>query len=295
MKGIVLAGGRGTRLYPITLATCKQLLPLFDKPMIYYPLSVLMYAGIREILIISTPEDLPRFERIFGDGAHLGLQISYAEQLEPRGIADAFLIAEEFIGGDTVALVLGDNIFYGHNLPTMLGQCQHLERGGIIFGYEVKDPSRYGVIEFNADGTIKNILEKPKDPPSPYAITGLYFYDNDVIEIARSLKPSLRGEIEITDVNNAYLQRGDLHVRLFDRGFAWLDTGTPDALHQASSFVQTIQERQGIKIACLEEIAHQMGFISLDALQTLAEKIAASEYGIYLTHLCKKLSPVKPQ
>jgi glucose-1-phosphate thymidylyltransferase len=288
MKGIVLAGGKGTRLYPITLGTCKQLLPLFDKPMVYYPLSVLMYAGIRDILIISTPEDLPRFERIFRDGSHLGLKLTYAVQAEPGGIAQAFLLGEKFIGDDTVALVLGDNIFYGPQFSALLAPCQHLEKGGIVFGYEVKDPQRYGVIEFDAAGKVQKIVEKPQTPPSSYAVTGLYFYDNDVINIARSLKPSKRGELEISDVNNIYLEKGTLHVRLFERGFAWLDTGTADAMHQASSFVQTIQERQGIKIACLEEIAYQMGWITLDQLARLAEEVASSEYGKYLATLCKQ-------
>jgi len=290
MKGIILAGGRGTRLYPVTLGTCKQLLPIFDKPMIYYPLSVLMQAGIRDILIISTPEDLPRFQRIFGSGKQFGLSLTYAAQPEPQGIAQAFLIGADFIGDDTVSLILGDNIFYGYQLPQVLEHCKNLEKGGIIFGYEVKDPERYGVIEFNEKHQVKAIIEKPKEAPSSYAVTGLYFYDNDVIEIARSLKPSRRGEFEITDVNNAYLERGDLHVRLLERGFAWLDTGTHDALQKASSYVQTIQERQGIKIACIEEIAYTMGFISFDALQGLAAQAASSEYGVYLSDICKKIS-----
>lgn len=290
MKGIILAGGRGTRLYPVTLGTCKQLLPIFDKPMIYYPLSVLMQAGIRDILVISTPEDLPRFQRIFGSGRQLGLSLSYAAQPQPHGIAEAFLIGADFIGDDTVSLVLGDNIFYGHQLPQVLEHCKNLEKGAIIFGYEVKDPERYGVIEFNEKHQIKAVIEKPKEAPSPYAVTGLYFYDNDVIEIARSLKPSHRGEFEITDVNNAYLERGDLHVRLLERGFAWLDTGTHDALQKASYYVQTIQERQGIKIACIEEIAYQMGFISFEELQELATQSASSEYGVYLSDICKRIS-----
>jgi glucose-1-phosphate thymidylyltransferase len=283
MKGIVLAGGKGTRLYPITLGTCKQLLPVFDKPMIYYPLSVLMYAGIREILIISTPEDIPRFKTIFQDGSSLGLSLSYLSQPKPEGIAQAFTLGADFIGDDSVALILGDNIFYGHDLAKTVGTCQNLEQGAIIFGYEVKDPERYGVLEFDASGKPIGIVEKPKTPPSSYAVTGLYFYDNDVVDIAHSLQPSARGEYEITDVNNAYLRRGDLHVRLFERGFAWLDTGTPDALQKASSYVQAIQERQGIKIACLEEIAYQMGFISFDQLCTLASAYASSDYGKYLT------------
>lgn len=289
MKGIILAGGRGTRLYPITLGTCKQLLPVFDKPMIYYPLAVLMQAGIRDILIISTPEDLSRFQRIFGSGAHLGLSISYATQVEPKGIADAFLIGADFIGDDTVALILGDNIFYGHHLLEILAHCKDLEKGGIIFGYEVKDPERYGVIEFDEKNQLKAIIEKPKVAPSPYAVTGLYFYDNDVIEIARSLKPSGRGELEITDVNSHYLHRGDLHVRILERGFAWLDTGTHDALQKAAAYVQTIQERQGIKIACIEEIAYQLGFISFEQLQTLSSHASSSEYGAYLLDVCRRV------
>jgi len=276
MKGIVLAGGKGTRLYPVTLATCKQLLPIYDKPMIYYPLSVLMQAGIREILIISTPEDLPRFQRIFLDGTHLGLSIQYASQPNPEGIAQSFLIGSEFIGDDSVGLILGDNIFYGHELTSVLAPAKNLDKGAVIFGYEVKDPERYGVIDFGADGRIHKIIEKPKKAPSPYAVTGLYFYDNDVVEIARSLSPSVRGELEITDVNNTYLARGDLHVHLFERGFAWLDTGTFDALQKASAYVQTIQERQGIKIGCLEEIAYQMGYISLEQLEKLASGLNRS-------------------
>lgn len=285
MKGIILAGGKGTRLYPVTLATCKQLLPVYDKPLIYYPLATLMQAGIREILIISTPEDKPRFQALFHDGSQLGLQIEYEVQGEPRGIAEAFLIGANFIGNDSVALILGDNIFYGHRLNEVLAPCTTLESGAIIFGYEVYDPERYGVIAFNKDGLIKDILEKPKNPPSSYAVTGLYFYDNGVIDIARSLRPSPRGELEITDVNVAYLSRHQLQVRLFERGFAWLDTGTHDALQKAATFVQTLQERQGIKIACLEEIAYQQGFISLQKLHQLAAAFGNSEYGQYLKNL----------
>lgn len=288
MKGIILAGGRGTRLHPLTIATCKQLLPVYDKPMIYYPLSTLMYAGIQEILIISTPEDLPRFEKIFGDGSFLGLSLSYKVQQEPRGIADAFIIGDDFIGEESVALVLGDNIFYGDQLPFVLKRCKNLEEGAIIFGYEVTDPERYGVIEFDDSCKPKNIVEKPKNPISPYAVTGLYFYDNDVISIAKSLKPSARGEIEITDINLAYLQRGSLHVHLLERGFAWLDTGTHEALQQASLYVQTIQERQGIKIACLEEIAYQMGFITQDDLYKLSQQMGSSDYGNYLTKIASR-------
>ncbi len=288
MKGIILAGGKGTRLYPVTLATCKQLLPVFDKPLIYYPLAVLMQAGIREVLIITTPEDLLRFQALFNDGSHLGISISYAVQHEPKGIAQAFVVGADFIGQDTVALVLGDNIFYGHNLAEVVRSCTDLKEGAVVFGYEVQDPERYGVIAFDDDGQVKDIIEKPKDAPSPYAVTGLYFYDNSVIEIARNLKPSKRGEYEITDVNNVYLQHKQLQVRLLERGFAWLDTGTHDALQKASTYVQTLQERQGIKIACLEEIAYNQGFISFEQLEVLAEAASSSEYGRYLQKLCTK-------
>ncbi len=290
MKGIVLAGGKGTRLYPVTLSICKQLLPIYDKPMIYYPISVLMQAGIREILIISTPEDTPRFQQLLGDGSTLGLSLSYAIQEAPQGIAQAFLIGETFIGDDSVALILGDNIFYGHDLSTMLRPCADLEQGAIIFGYEVKDPERYGVVEFDLHGRVIDIVEKPREPKSRYAVTGLYFYDSDVVQIARQLKPSARQEYEITDVNRAYLQRGDLHLRLLDRGFAWLDTGTHEALQQASLYVKTIQERQGIRVACLEEIAYQMGFITKAALQQQAQALSKSEYGQYLHELLSRLS-----
>jgi len=288
MKGIILAGGQGTRLYPVTLCTCKQLLPVYDKPMIYYPLSVLMMAGIREILIISTPEDRTRFQQLFGDGSHLGLQMSYAVQEKPEGIAQAFLIGEEFIGEDTVSLILGDNIFYGHRLSQLLSSCIHLEKGAIIFGYEVKDPQRYGVAEFDEQGRMVDIVEKPKDPKSPFAVTGLYFYDNDVIEIARRLKPSQRGEYEITDINRVYLERGDLHLKLLDRGFAWLDTGTHAALQMASQYVQTIQDRQGISIACLEEIAYKMGFINKEQLEKRTELLSKSDYGQYLKQMLER-------
>lgn len=285
MKGIILAGGRGTRLHPVTVGLCKQLLPIYDKPMIYYPLSVLMQAGIRDILIISTPEDLPRFERIFGDGSQFGLKFTYLPQYQPEGIAQAFLIGEKFIGEESVALVLGDNIFYGHALPEILSKCKDLESGAIIFGYEVKDPERYGVVEFDSQMKVTGIVEKPQNPASRFAVTGLYFYDNDVVSIARNLKPSNRFEYEITDVNLAYLKRGDLHLRIFERGFAWLDTGTHEALQQASSYVQTIQMRQGIKIACIEEIAYRMGFIDASRLKQFAEQYAKSEYGSYLAEI----------
>jgi glucose-1-phosphate thymidylyltransferase len=287
MKGIILAGGRGSRLFPLTYVACKQLLPIYDKPMIYYPLSVLMQAGIREILIISTPEDLPRFRQLFKDGSSLGLSFSYAEQTSPRGIAEAFIIGEDFIGDDCVALVLGDNIFYGHDLAEALQPANIFDKGATIFGYEVVDPERYGVIGFDEQYNVTSIIEKPKNPLSSFAVTGLYFYDNDVIEIARSLVPSARGELEITDVNCAYLERGDLQVRLLGRGFAWLDTGTHDSLHSAASYVQTIQERQGIKIACIEEIAYRMGFIDKAQLEKCSKEMAPSEYGNYLMKVLK--------
>ncbi len=295
MKGIILAGGKGTRLYPVTLTVCKQLLPVYDKPMIYYPLSVLMMAGIREILIISTPEDLPRFEQLLGDGSHLGIKLSYAPQPKPEGIAQAFLIGENFIGDDTVALVLGDNIFYGHNLSSLVSSCCNLEQGAVIFGYEVNDPERYGVVAFDETGKVVDIIEKPKSYVSRYAVTGLYFYDNDVVEIARSLKPSQRGEYEITDVNLAYLKRGSLHLRLLDRGFAWLDTGTHHALSQASLYVQTIQERQGVRIACLEEIAYKMGYISRQELQKRIDLLSSSDYGQYLNQMLQSKDWARPK
>ena len=288
MKGIILAGGRGTRLYPVTLSVCKQLLPVYDKPMIYYPLSVLMTAGIQEILMISTAEDLPRFEQLFGDGSHLGLKLSYAIQEKAEGIAQAFLIGEGFIGDDTVALILGDNIFYGHDLSSLISPCSHLEKGAIVFGYEVKDPERYGVVAFGEGGQVIDIEEKPQFPKSQFAVTGLYFYDNDVIDIARYLKPSKRFEYEITDVNRVYLERGDLHVRLLDRGFAWLDTGTHQTLSQASQYVQTIQERQGINIACLEEIAYKKGFITLLQLEKRMAMLEKSDYGQYLKRMLER-------
>lgn len=288
MKGIILAGGKGTRLYPTTRATCKQLLPIYDKPMIYYPLSILMMAGIREILLISTPEDQSRFYDLFRDGSHLGISIKYATQQEPRGIAEAFLIGASFIGNDPVALILGDNIFYGHDLVPFLQTARDKFEGGIIFGYEVQDPNRYGVIEFNDRGEVINIIEKPKIPPSNYAVTGLYFYDHRVVEIAKQLKPSPRGELEITDINVAYLRKNALKCHLFERGFAWLDTGTPDAMQSAADYVQTIQKRQGIKISCIEEVAWKMGYIDENQLKTLAQEHSASEYGHYLYKLLNK-------
>ncbi|MGD9162985.1 MAG: glucose-1-phosphate thymidylyltransferase RfbA, partial [Desulfobacteraceae bacterium] len=272
MKGIILAGGSGTRLYPLTRVVSKQLLPLYDKPMIYYPLSVLMNAGIREILIISTPEDLPNFKKLLGDGSRLGISFIYAEQPRPEGLAQAFTIGKSFIGNDNVCLILGDNIFYGYSLDAILKNAVKLEKGGLIFGYLVKDPERYGVVEFDKDNNVVGIEEKPKKPKSRYAVPGLYMYDNNVIEIAENLKPSARGEYEITDVNLEYLRRGELKVELLGRGFAWLDTGTHEALQQASNYVETIQERQGIKISCIEEIAYQLGYINSDQLKELARE-----------------------
>ena len=282
MKGIILAGGSGSRLYPITRGISKQLLPVYDKPMIYYPLSVLMQAGIKKILIISTPNDLPIFKRILNDGSQLGLSFSYKEQPRPEGLAQAFIIGEEFIGSDPVALILGDNIFYGPNFSTILNRAVQLKRGGLIFGYPVKDPQRYGVVEFDASGNVTRIEEKPLEPKSHYAVPGLYFYDNHVIEIAKNLKPSKRGELEITDVNMAYLGQQKLKVELLGRGYAWLDTGTHEALQQAASYVQAIQERQGLKIACVEELAYRLGYIGKDQLEKLANDMTQNEYGRYL-------------
>ena len=282
MKGIVLAGGSGTRLYPLTRAISKQLIPVYDKPMIYYPLSALMLAGIRDILLISTPYDLPRFSELFGNGAQLGLRISYAEQPQPEGLAQAFLIGKDFIGSDSVCLVLGDNIFFGHGFAEIVQRCSQLTEGGIIFGYLVKDPQRYGVVEFDRDKQVIGIEEKPARPKSRYAVPGLYFYDNEVVDIAGSIKPSARGELEITDINNIYLRRGKLRVELLGRGFCWLDTGTHESLQQAASYVQAVQERQGLKIACLEEIAYRLGYIGREEVERLAHSMLKNQYGQYL-------------
>lgn len=285
MKGIILAGGSGTRLYPATIALCKQLLPIYDKPMIYYPLSVLMLAGIRDILIISTPDDTPRFEKLFGDGSHLGLRFQYEIQEKPAGLAQAFVIGASFIQNEPVCLILGDNIFYGNDLPDLLEQGTQLTSGGLIFGYQVKDPSRYGVVHFDSQMRALGIEEKPTQPKSPYAVPGLYFYGPDVVDIAKSLKPSPRGELEITDVNKIYLEQERLTVRLLGRGHAWLDTGTFDAFHKASSFVQAIQERQGIKISCIEEVAYRKGYINHSQLMELADRYSKNEYGEYIRHI----------
>lgn len=288
MKGIILAGGSGTRLYPITTGVCKQLLPVYDKPMIYYPLSVLMLSGIRDILIISTPQDLPRFRDIFGTGSHLGLKLSYAEQAKPNGLAEAFIIGENFIGDDTACLILGDNIFHGHGLIEMLRKavCDVEKEGGAtVFGYYVNDPGKYGIAEFDKAGRVLSLEEKPSQPKSNYAVTGLYFYDNDVAKIAKSIKPSVRGELEITDVNKCYLEQNRLRVELMSRGFSWLDTGSHENLLEAANYISIIERRQGLKVACIEEIAYSLGYINDEQLHSLAEPLKKNGYGQYLLKL----------
>ncbi len=290
-KGIILAGGAGTRLHPITKAVSKQLLPVYDKPMIYYPLSVLMLAGMRDILVISTPEDLPKFRVLLGDGAQWGLKFSYAEQSRPEGLAQAFIIGREFIGDGGVCLILGDNIFYGHDFQSVLRRATETQEGGLVFGYWVSDPERYGVVEFDASGKVLNIEEKPPRPRSNYAVPGLYFYDNDVVGIAASLKPSARGELEITDVNGEYLRRGRLRVQLLGRGFAWLDTGTHESLLEAGTFIQTIEKRQGLKIACVEEVAYRLGYIDAERMKDLAARMKNNQYGRYLERILRESGP----
>lgn len=291
MKGIILAGGKATRLYPITKGVCKQMLPVYDKPMIYYPLSTLMLAGIKDILIISTPKDTPRFQDLLGDGADLGINLSYAVQQKPRGIVESFIIGEDFIGDDNVSLILGDNIFFGHDLVDFLKEAVSLQEGAKILGYYVRDPERYGVVEFNKDGNVLSIEEKPQNPRSNYAVCGFYFYDNNVVDIAKGLKPSQRGELEITGVNNEYLRRGKLKAELLGRGYAWLDTGTYDSLIDASLFIKTIEERQGLKIGCVEEVAYRMGYIDAEQLAKLAKGINTN-YGEYLIEIAKEVPAI---
>ena len=287
MKGIILAGGSGTRLYPVTRSVSKQLMPVYDKPMIYYPIAVLMLADIRNILVITTPEDLEQFKKLLQDGSQWGISLQYAIQPEPKGLAQAFLIGETFIGSDPVCLILGDNIFFGHGLPEQIQKASQRKKGATIFGYYVRDPQRYGVIRFDEHGKVLDIEEKPQHPQSNYAVTGLYFYDNDVVEIAGKIKPSHRGELEITDINKAYLARGDLHVELIGRGAAWLDTGTHESLLDAANFIKVVEDRQGLKIACLEEIAYRLGYITADQVRKIAEPLARNSYGQYLLHLIK--------
>ncbi len=293
MKGIILAGGSGTRLYPLTRVLSKQLIPVYDKPMIYYPLSVLMLAGIREILIISTPHDLPRFKELLGDGSELGLSFRYAEQPRPEGLAQAFVIGKEFIAHDSVCLVLGDNIFFGHNFGQIVRRCSELKDGGIIFGYLVRDPERYGVVEFDGENKVIGIEEKPSDPKSRYAVPGLYFYDKDVVAVAESIRPSARGELEITDVNLHYLRQGKLSVELLGRGFCWLDTGTHESLQHASSYVQAVQDRQGLKIACIEEIAYRLGYIDKAQVERLAASMLKNQYGQYLMEMLEETHAIR--